>query len=186
MLKRVLDFVLICHCCIAAPFASKGEHEQKRVEEAGEVLKEILDIPDNIPKELLDRAECLIVLPGVKKLAIGSRWKLRARRDGLPFGAELHGIMGSSGDVCVGGSEYRTSARRPGNGLRSAGDEPEGGNVAAVEQSETGWRCVGSSWSERDERLLLRLTSSCRRKSFLFAITRVVCRDVVRGFYAAF
>ena len=52
-------------------FATKGEREQKRLEAAGTVLKEILDIPDNIPKELLDRAECVIVLPGVKKLAIG-------------------------------------------------------------------------------------------------------------------
>src|SRR5205807_1277530 len=33
--------------------------------------KEILNIPDDIPKDLLDRAECVIVLPSVKKLAIG-------------------------------------------------------------------------------------------------------------------
>jgi lipid-binding SYLF domain-containing protein len=51
--------------------ASKGEHEQERLQDAGQVLKEILNIPDNIPKELLDRAECVIVLPSVKKLAIG-------------------------------------------------------------------------------------------------------------------
>jgi lipid-binding SYLF domain-containing protein len=51
--------------------AATGEREQKRVEDAGQVLKEILDIPDDIPKELLDRAECVIVLPGVKKFAIG-------------------------------------------------------------------------------------------------------------------
>jgi SH3 domain-containing YSC84-like protein 1 len=35
------------------------------------VLKEILDIPDDIPKDLLDDAECIIVLPSVKKIAIG-------------------------------------------------------------------------------------------------------------------
>jgi len=51
--------------------AAKGEHEQERLQDAGQVLKEILNIPDNIPKELLDRAECIIVLPSVKKLAIG-------------------------------------------------------------------------------------------------------------------
>lgn len=55
----------------AAAFASKGEKERDRLENAGTVLKEILDIPDDIPKDLLDRAECVIVLPGVKKLAIG-------------------------------------------------------------------------------------------------------------------
>ena len=35
------------------------------------MLKEILDIPDDIPKDLIDRAECVIVLPSVKKGAIG-------------------------------------------------------------------------------------------------------------------
>jgi len=34
-------------------------------------MKEIINIPDDIPKDLLDRAECVIVLPSVKKLAIG-------------------------------------------------------------------------------------------------------------------
>ena len=39
--------------------------------ESGEVLKEILDIPDALPKPLLDRAECVIVIPSTKKFAIG-------------------------------------------------------------------------------------------------------------------
>src|SRR4051794_26523589 len=55
----------------SSAFAAKGDHERERVQSAGTVLKEILDIPDNIPKDLLDRAECVIVLPGVKKFAIG-------------------------------------------------------------------------------------------------------------------
>jgi lipid-binding SYLF domain-containing protein len=45
--------------------------EQKRLQECGQVLKEILDIPDNLPKGLLDKAECVIVIPSVKKFAIG-------------------------------------------------------------------------------------------------------------------
>jgi SH3 domain-containing YSC84-like protein 1 len=61
---------LLTLCLLPSAFA-KGEHEQKRLQDAGTVLKEILDIPDNIPKDLLDRAECVIVLPGVKKFAIG-------------------------------------------------------------------------------------------------------------------
>ena len=52
-------------------FAADGTKEQKRLEECGQVLKEILDIPDNLPKELLDKAECVIVIPSVKKFAIG-------------------------------------------------------------------------------------------------------------------
>lgn len=51
--------------------AADESKEQKRLEECGQVLKEILDIPDDIPKDLLDKAECVIVIPSVKKVAIG-------------------------------------------------------------------------------------------------------------------
>lgn len=53
------------------PLLADSEKETDRVQESGTVMKEIIDIPDNIPKDLLDRAECVIVLPSVKKLAIG-------------------------------------------------------------------------------------------------------------------
>jgi lipid-binding SYLF domain-containing protein len=46
-------------------------HEQDRLKHAGETLIEILNIPDSIPRGLLDRSECVIVVPSVKKLAIG-------------------------------------------------------------------------------------------------------------------
>src|SRR5438477_8696705 len=62
--------VLLTLVCIPA-FAAGNQKEQDRVKDAGVVLKEILNIPDDIPKDLLDRAECVIVLPSVKKLAIG-------------------------------------------------------------------------------------------------------------------
>ena len=52
-------------------FAADNEKEADRVKDAGVVLKEILNIPDDIPKDLLDDAECVIVLPSVKKVAIG-------------------------------------------------------------------------------------------------------------------
>ena len=45
--------------------------EEERVKEAGEVMKEILDIPDDIPQDLLDKAECVVILPSVKKGAFG-------------------------------------------------------------------------------------------------------------------
>lgn len=58
---------------LAAPMlaADQAQKVQERVKNAGEVLKEIINIPDDIPKDLFDRAECIIVLPSVKKLAIG-------------------------------------------------------------------------------------------------------------------
>ena len=46
--------------------------ERTRIKESGDVLKQILDMPDNgIPKSVLDQARCVIVLPSVRKLAVG-------------------------------------------------------------------------------------------------------------------
>jgi lipid-binding SYLF domain-containing protein len=47
------------------------DKEEDRLRACATVLKEILDIPDDIPKDLLDKAECVIVFPSVKKVAVG-------------------------------------------------------------------------------------------------------------------
>jgi len=45
--------------------------ETERLQNCTTVLEEILNIPDAIPKELLDKAECVVLLPSVKKAALG-------------------------------------------------------------------------------------------------------------------
>lgn len=45
--------------------------EQDRLKECGAVMKEILNVPDDIPQDLLDKAECVVVFPSVKKFAFG-------------------------------------------------------------------------------------------------------------------
>jgi SH3 domain-containing YSC84-like protein 1 len=69
-MKKLFAFFL-AFACVPSAVCAANEKEVDRVKDAGVVLKEILDIPDDIPKDLLDRAECVIVLPSVKKLAIG-------------------------------------------------------------------------------------------------------------------
>jgi len=70
-MQKLLTAVVSFFALSVAMAAVDNEHEADRVKEAGEVMKEIINIPDNIPKDLIDRAECVIVLPSVKKLAIG-------------------------------------------------------------------------------------------------------------------
>src|SRR6202163_2585938 len=43
--------------------------EQERLENCGAVLEEIMNVPDDIPANLVDKAECVIVLPSVVKFA---------------------------------------------------------------------------------------------------------------------
>jgi lipid-binding SYLF domain-containing protein len=45
--------------------------EQDRVANAGKVMQEIVNIPDDIPQDVLDKADCVVVLPSVIKFAIG-------------------------------------------------------------------------------------------------------------------
>jgi lipid-binding SYLF domain-containing protein len=55
---------------IALPaVADKKERVKDRLENCGTVLKEIMDIPDDIPQDLIDKAECVIVYPSVIKAA---------------------------------------------------------------------------------------------------------------------
>jgi lipid-binding SYLF domain-containing protein len=64
--------VLVVALFLAFPtFAASESREQKRLEACGQVFKEIMDIPDGIPKDLLNKAECVIVIPSVLKFAIG-------------------------------------------------------------------------------------------------------------------
>ena len=45
--------------------------EQERLENCGVVMQEVLDVPDNIPQELLEKAECVVVIPSMTKVALG-------------------------------------------------------------------------------------------------------------------
>ena len=69
MKKLVVCFALVLMSVMA--FAANDEREEDRVKDAGDVMKEILNIPDDIPQDLLDKAECVVVLPSVKKGAFG-------------------------------------------------------------------------------------------------------------------
>jgi SH3 domain-containing YSC84-like protein 1 len=67
-MRKLLSLVL---ALTSLPAFAAGKKEQDRLQESGQVMKEILDIPDGIPKELVQKAECVVVLPSVKKFAIG-------------------------------------------------------------------------------------------------------------------
>ncbi len=50
-------------------WAVDHEKDEDRLKNSGTVLKEILDVPDNIPQDLLDKADCVVVFPSVLKAA---------------------------------------------------------------------------------------------------------------------
>jgi lipid-binding SYLF domain-containing protein len=54
---------------LVASTALAANKEQERLENSGTVFQEVMDVPDNIPQELLEKAECVIVFPSVLKAA---------------------------------------------------------------------------------------------------------------------
>ncbi len=69
---------LTCLSCILFVFgplfaevasASDQTKDDDRLRNCGTVLKEILDVPDDIPQDLLDKADCVVVFPSVLKAA---------------------------------------------------------------------------------------------------------------------
>jgi len=69
-MKKACVFVIAVFLACPA-FAADESREQKRLSTCGQVFKEIMDIPDGIPKDLLNKAECVIVIPSVVKFAFG-------------------------------------------------------------------------------------------------------------------
>ncbi len=68
-MKKVFSLLVVIALAGLPAYAQKDEN--KRVKNTGKVMVEILNIPDNIPEDILDKAECVIVLPSVLKFAIG-------------------------------------------------------------------------------------------------------------------
>ena len=69
-MTRIASLALALLLCASTAFAG-DKKEEERVRACGEVLQEVLDIPENIPPDLLNKAECVVVVPGTKKFAIG-------------------------------------------------------------------------------------------------------------------
>jgi SH3 domain-containing YSC84-like protein 1 len=71
MKKIWLGIPLLSLLALPAVAQEKEDKEESRVENAGTVMKEILDAPDSIPQGVLDKADCVVILPSVLKFAIG-------------------------------------------------------------------------------------------------------------------
>jgi lipid-binding SYLF domain-containing protein len=68
-MSRQLSFVL-CLMLVAVPL-SAADKEKDRLENSAVVMEQIINMPDSIPQDLLEKADCAIIIPSVKKVAIG-------------------------------------------------------------------------------------------------------------------
>src|SRR5579862_2206400 len=68
-MKRII-FAIGVLALLVLPAVGQDK-EEDRVEKAGTVIKEIMGVPDNVPQDVIDKADCVVVLPSVIKFAIG-------------------------------------------------------------------------------------------------------------------
>ncbi len=93
------SILVVCLGLVATAPLFAANKEQKRLENAGVVMQEMMNTPENIPQEVMEKADCVIVFPSVAQGGVRSRRKLRPRRDGLPDREEFQGTVGRSGHV---------------------------------------------------------------------------------------
>ncbi|HSF16369.1 MAG TPA: lipid-binding SYLF domain-containing protein [Vicinamibacteria bacterium] len=88
-MKRLRTRSIAIPIALGSMGAFGQSNEGERLYDSARVVEEILDIPDGIPQELLDKAECIVVLPSVKKFALG-----------------IGGSYGKGAMVCRGGQDF--------------------------------------------------------------------------------
>jgi lipid-binding SYLF domain-containing protein len=112
-MKKILSFLLAA-AIIGVPAlfnpapirADNKEHDEDRIVNSGKVLQEIMNIPDNIPQSLIDKAYCVVVIPSVLKAAFivgGSYGRgLMTCRSGDNF----HGPWGAPSMMALEGGSF--------------------------------------------------------------------------------
>ena len=68
-MKKFLAYFFVVLLSAVVAFADDDEREEDRVKDAGVVMKEVLNIPDNIPQQVIEKARCVVVFPSVLKAA---------------------------------------------------------------------------------------------------------------------
>jgi lipid-binding SYLF domain-containing protein len=153
--------------------------ENQRVASAGRVMGEILRIPDNIPSDLLQKAECVIVLPSVLKFALGIGGSYGRGLMVCRGGNEFNGPWGAPSMIALEGGSF---------GLQLGGQATDfvllvmnrRGAEGILNQGQTRRGCIRRRRAER---------AGCRRRDRpyheggdldLFPFSRALCRRVAR------
>ena len=68
---RTVRAAVVALALAAAGLSSGGSREARRLEESRQVLVELAGVKEGAPRDLIEKAKCVIVIPGVKKAAIG-------------------------------------------------------------------------------------------------------------------
>src|SRR3984957_800764 len=106
------SILVACMGLMATAPLFAANKEQKRLENAGVVMHEVLNMPEGIPRDVMDKAECVIIFPSLLKAAfvVGASYGRGAMvcRTGAdfrgPWGAPaMYALEGGSVGFQIGG-----------------------------------------------------------------------------------
>jgi lipid-binding SYLF domain-containing protein len=95
----------LCFMLMAVSVIAQNK-EHNRLENAGLVMEEILDVPDSIPQDLLHKAECVIVVPSMTKVAIGIGGSYGRGAMVCRAGSSVDGAWGSPAMYALDGGSF--------------------------------------------------------------------------------
>ena len=98
--------LVVCLGLFATSTLQAQNKEQKRLENSGVVMQEIMGIPDSIPHDVMEKAECVIVFPSVLKAAfvVGASYGRGAMV--CRTGKEFHGPWGAPAMMALEGGSF--------------------------------------------------------------------------------
>ncbi len=157
---------------LGLPLGAEDKKEADRLENCGTIIKEIMDIPDNIPQDLIDKAECIIVYPSVVKAAF-----------------VIGGSYGRGAMTCRSGEHFTGPWSAPtmmalegaSIGFQLGGQATD--FVLLIQQSKTRRRCFGRRRPQGPQRRSLHRRHYARRSAHLLSRSRLVCRNFPRRFH---
>jgi SH3 domain-containing YSC84-like protein 1 len=97
------SILIVCLGLLATSSVYANNKEQRRLENSGVVMQEIMNIPDNIAHDVMEKAECVIVFPSVLKAAfvVGASYGRGAMV--CRTGKEFHGAWGAPAMMALEG-----------------------------------------------------------------------------------
>ena len=105
MFRRYLG-VALCLTFGAATVGAQNGEKDHRLAECASVMSEVLNVPDNVPQEVLDKAECVIVIPSMKKVALGIGGSYGRGAMVCRSGAAFNGPWGAPAMYAIEGGSF--------------------------------------------------------------------------------
>ncbi len=179
MKKAFFAFLVIA--LSALPLASIGaDKDTDRLENCGAVLDEIIRIPDNIPQDLMDKAECVIVIPSVLKAAFGVGGAYGRGAMTCRSGEHFTGKWGAPTMIAIEGGSFGFQLGGQATDFVMLVMNPRGANAILVQQGQTRRGCFGIGRTERPRCGSRNRCDPARGDAHLFAFPRAFRGHIAR------